>query len=310
MVTIDLITGFLGSGKTTFLLKYAKYHMSKGLRIGILEYDYGAINVDMLLLNKLRGKQCELEMVAAACDEDCLRRRFTTKLISMAMSGYDRVIVEPSGIFDMDKFFDALREEPLENWYEIGNVLTVVNANLSENLGEEEDFFLASQAASAGCIVLSRTQLSSPEKIEMTKNHITRAAEAIHCKTIKGSYLEKNWDELTEADFQKLLRAGYYVNDYVKVIAGNDLSFSSVYFLNLPDNLESIQKKIKTLFQNEEYGKIIRIKGFVVDEGGSYQVNASQYEVLIDPIAIGQGVMIVIGTDLDEPKIRSVMEQK
>lgn len=37
MVTIDLITGFLGSGKTTFLKKYAEYLMDQGLHIGILE---------------------------------------------------------------------------------------------------------------------------------------------------------------------------------------------------------------------------------------------------------------------------------
>ena len=49
MVKIDLITGFLGSGKTTFLLKYARYLMNKGVKIGILEYDYGAVNVDILL---------------------------------------------------------------------------------------------------------------------------------------------------------------------------------------------------------------------------------------------------------------------
>ena len=65
--------------------------MNQGLKIGILEYDYGAVNIDMLLLSKLRGPKCELEMLAAACDEDCLKRRFKTKLIAMAMSGYDRV---------------------------------------------------------------------------------------------------------------------------------------------------------------------------------------------------------------------------
>lgn len=59
MVTIDLITGFLGSGKTTFLKKYAEYLMDQGLHIGILENDFGAINVDMLMLHELRGDQCE-----------------------------------------------------------------------------------------------------------------------------------------------------------------------------------------------------------------------------------------------------------
>ena len=65
MKKVDLITGFLGSGKTTFLIKYARHLIKQGLRIGILEYDYGAVNVDMLLLNKLRGANCEIEMVAA-----------------------------------------------------------------------------------------------------------------------------------------------------------------------------------------------------------------------------------------------------
>ena len=41
MVKIDLITGFLGSGKTTFIKKYAKYLIDSGKNIGILENDYG-----------------------------------------------------------------------------------------------------------------------------------------------------------------------------------------------------------------------------------------------------------------------------
>ena len=45
MVKIDLITGFLGSGKTTFIKKYAKYLIDQGENIGILENDYGAVNV-------------------------------------------------------------------------------------------------------------------------------------------------------------------------------------------------------------------------------------------------------------------------
>ena len=45
MVKVDLITGFLGSGKTTFIKKYARYLMEQGQNIGILENDFGAINV-------------------------------------------------------------------------------------------------------------------------------------------------------------------------------------------------------------------------------------------------------------------------
>ena len=88
MVKIDLITGFLGSGKTTFIKKYAKYLLDKGMNIGILENDFGAVNVDMLLLQDLMGDNCELEMISGGCDKETHRRRFRTKLIAMGMCGY------------------------------------------------------------------------------------------------------------------------------------------------------------------------------------------------------------------------------
>ena len=60
MVKIDLITGFLGSGKTTFIKKYARYLLDQGLNIGILENDFGAVNVDMMLLKDLEGEHCDM----------------------------------------------------------------------------------------------------------------------------------------------------------------------------------------------------------------------------------------------------------
>ena len=138
MVKIDLITGFLGSGKTTFLKKYAKRLMEQGQNIGILENDFGAVNVDMMLLQELEGEQCELEMISGGCDPETHRRRFRTKLIAMGMCGYDRVLVEPSGIYDMDEFFDVLHEEPLEQWYEIGKQCVKVAEQVRN--GEEVEY--------------------------------------------------------------------------------------------------------------------------------------------------------------------------
>ncbi len=74
---------------------------------------------------------------------------------------YDRVLVEPSGIYDIDEFFDVLRDEPLDRWYEIGNVIAVVNAGLEESLSDQAEFLLASEVADAGSIVLSRSQGSA-----------------------------------------------------------------------------------------------------------------------------------------------------
>ena len=66
MVKVDLITGFLGSGKTTFIKKYAAWLMSQGQNIGILENDFGAVNVDMMLLHDLEPVADRFEVTGSA----------------------------------------------------------------------------------------------------------------------------------------------------------------------------------------------------------------------------------------------------
>ena len=144
MIPIDLITGFLGSGKTTFIRKYVEHLLAEGGHPCVLENDYGAINVDTLLLRETFGDRCGVEMVVGGGDPDCHRRRFRTKLIELAMLGYDRVIVEPSGVFDTDEFFDLLYEDPFDRWYEAGSVVSIVDAELPDALSDASEYLLAS----------------------------------------------------------------------------------------------------------------------------------------------------------------------
>ena len=149
MVQVDLITGFLGSGKTTFLRRYVQYLVAQGHSVCILENDFGAVNVDAMLLQDLIGEHCDIETISGGCDCDTHQRRMRTKLISMAMRGFDRVVIEPSGIFDVDEFYDILRDEPLDRWYTLGSVIAIVDAKLENELSPQADYLLASEAASA-----------------------------------------------------------------------------------------------------------------------------------------------------------------
>ena len=251
MIQVDLITGFLGAGKTTFLLRYARYLMTRGLKIGILVYDHGAVNVDLPLLKELRGENCELEMLAGGCDPDCHKRRFRTKLIAMGMSGYDRIVIEPSGVFDMDEFFDTLNEAPLDRWYEAGSVITVVDALLDERTGEEEDFFLASQAVSAGCVLLSRIQCVNGEAVDRTLRHLERACGYIRADRIPAErIMKKDWSSFTDEDYRKLMNSGYRVPHYVKTIAGEATDFQSLSYLGLPQGGESLRKQAEELLHH------------------------------------------------------------
>ncbi len=87
MIKVDLITGFLGSGKTTFIREYARFLMAQGMKIAILENDYGAVNVDRMLLSDLEGPLCDLEMVVGGEDYETHKRRFRSKLI-WAITGF------------------------------------------------------------------------------------------------------------------------------------------------------------------------------------------------------------------------------
>lgn len=305
MKKVDLITGFLGAGKTTFLLKYGRYLINKGEKIGILVYDHGAVNVDMITLGRLRCEKCELEMLAAACDENSLRRRLQTKLVAMAMSGYDRIIIEPSGLFDMDMFFDLLRDDPLERLYEIGSVIAIVNANQEPDLGNEARLMLISQAGSSGCVVFSKTQFANSSQIEQTKEYLNEIARSVKCKNFNASYVEKNWDDFDETDFARLSNCGFRICDYEKTSRFENTDFDSVSFLEVKCDKASLIGKIKTLFADESYGDIYRVKGFIFDNGKCYQINATKSEIIEEP-SQGKDVIIVIGENLNRGKIEEL----
>lgn len=310
MVKIDLITGFLGSGKTTFIKKYAGYLVDQGFNIGILENDFGAVNVDMMLLQDLTGDHCELEMISGVCDRETHRRRFRTKLISMGMCGYDRVLVEPSGIYDVDEFFDVLQDEPLDQWYEIGNVIVIVDAKLENEMSETADYLLASEAANAGRIILSRAEEATKEEIENTIRHLNRALEQVHCgRVLDQEIMRRNGEELTEQDFDEILNCGYVIESYQKMDMENHEVFDSLYFMNVKMAEAKLRKVIEKVMSDSACGDIFRIKGFLkTADDHWYQLNATHHEITIKPIEAGQEVLIVIGTHLSEDRIREYFE--
>ena len=304
MIKIDLITGFLGSDKTTFIRKYVKHLTDKGFKIGILENDYGAVNVDAMLLQDILGDKCELEMVAGGCDADCHKRRFKTKLIAMGMQGFDRVLVEPSGVFDMDEFFDTLHEDPLERWYQIGNVITIVDANLELDMSEHSRYILASEAANAGKILFSKTEGVSESRIEEVIAYINKSLEEFHCsRKIDNIVMAKSWDEFDEDDYKKIENCEYTGAGIEKRYHADDVEFSSLYYMNKQMTVDKLKDCVNKTFSDKNCGNVFRIKGFMSDGSGWLELNATKKETVIRPIKEGQEIFIVIGEDLNEEAV-------
>ena len=308
MIKIDLITGFLGSGKTTFIRHYARSFLDAGKRICILENDFGAINVDRVLLQDLLGENCGMEMIVGGDGQESHQRRMRTKLIAMAMNGYERIIVEPSGIFDVDELFDLLYEEPLDTWYEMGSVLTIVDTGLPDVLSDESDYLLASQCACAGRLILSRTQLYDVSRQEKVIAHINAAMEKIGSKrrfSLEGDVECRNWDDLSAKDFERLAECGYVHDSFVKqqVIESGYFSSRFCYHLELPER--ELRKRIDGLFGDPSCVGVFRIKGYMhTTEGRWVQINATREAVDIHDCGEAQDVLIMIGEKLDDHSLR------
>ena len=275
MVKIDLITGFLGAGKTTFLKKYVSFLKEKGENICILENDYGAINVDMMLISNLG---VDAEMVAGGCDLDCHKRRFKTKLISMAMRGYTRIIVEPSGIYDTDEFFDTLYEEPIDSMYEI-------------------------EVAVAGSIIFSKCDLENSNK-ELALSMINDSLKENNCdRNINNIIYDVN-------DIDKYIKCGYSSFSYAKRNLIDDNNYDSLYFMNKKFNRDELIRISNELMNNSKYGNIMRIKGYLFENNIWYNINVVKHLQEINPIEDGQDVIIVIGEKLNNDEIEKIMEGK
>ena len=314
MVKIDLITGFLGSGKTTFIKEYAKYLLGKGERICIIENDYGAVNIDMVQLQELLSDNCNLEMIVGGDGQEAHRRRFRTKLISMGMSGYDRVIIEPSGIYDVDEFFDVLYDEPLDRWYEIGNVISIVDAASVGELRGISRYLFMSEIACAGKVLISKlSKDTDPEEIISSVNEIM--AESGLTREDNGpwftpskDFITKSFTKLQEEDFENIENSGYRHASYVKLPL-DDKHFTPLFYFDVEISRKELLDKVKALFADKKAGRIIRIKGFVkTDRSSQIQINATEEGIEMSPVVSSRNVLIIIGEQLNKEYINEAFK--
>lgn len=323
MHKIDLITGFLGSGKTTFIKKYAEYLLGRGERIGILENDFGAINVDRVLLSDIPGDNCGIEMVVGGDTQDTHRRRMKTKLIALAMNGYDRVIIEPSGIFDVDELFDLLYEDPLDRMYEMGSVITIVDAGIGDLSGESR-YLMCSQTACAGRIILSKMDMIArdgmgsaqdgdevrvgSETIKRDLDLLNKCLTEFRCKRVIDTQdiLPADLNELNDEDMAGLAECGYKRFSHIKMPVMDTGHYESLFVYNLELDHEDLVSRIRGIFTDDRCGHIFRIKGYMnTTDRGWLEINATSEVFLgISETEESENVIIIIGENVDKGEVR------
>ena len=187
MAKIDIISGFLGAGKTTLIKKLLSEAL-KGQQVVLIENEFGEIGIDGGFLKDAGVNITEMNSGCICCS---LVGDFGTALKDVITKfNPDRIIIEPSGVGKLSDVIKAVQGVAEDAPIELNSLVTVADANkckmYMKNFGE----FYNNQVESAHTIVLSRTQNMKQDKLEACVAMIRE-----HNKDV--AVITTPWDELT-----------------------------------------------------------------------------------------------------------------
>ena len=186
MTKVDIISGFLGAGKTTFIKKLID-QVYAGEKLVLIENEFGEIGIDG---GFLKDAGIEITEMNSGCICCTLVGDFSEAL-QKVLKEYepDRVLIEPSGVGKLSDIVKAIEAVKKNAEIEINGRITVVDGKKArlylENFGE----FFEDQVKHASTIVVSRTQMMTDEKIEECV-HMLREENA------DAAIISTPWEEL------------------------------------------------------------------------------------------------------------------
>ena len=162
MTKIDIISGFLGAGKTTFIKKMLKEAFA-GEQVVLIENEFGEIGIDG---GFLKEAGIEIKEMNSGCICCSLVGDFGKSLKEVVDTYHpDRILIEPSGVGKLSDVIKAVQDAQEEIDAQLNSFVTVVDVTkcriYSKNFGE----FFSNQIEYAGTIILSRTDKAKEQKV-------------------------------------------------------------------------------------------------------------------------------------------------
>ena len=337
MTKIDILSGFLGAGKTT-LIKKLIAEAYQGEKLVLIENEFGEIGIDGGFMKDAGVEVTEMNSGCICCS---LVGDFGTALKKVIVDyAPDRVIIEPSGVGKLSDVMKAVEDAKQDADVVINSATTVVDVAkckmYMKNFGE----FFNNQVESAGTIVLSRTQ-NVPEKkvsdtVAMLREHnkdaaiITTPWDDIDGKVILDAMEHANTldklikeaveiarkheeehhhhhhDHDHEHDHEPGCTCGCHDHDHHHDHHADEVftSWGKETAKKFAD--ADMEQILKTLADNaEEYGIILRAKGIVPNTDGEwihFDLTPGEYEIR-KGAADYTGKLCVIGSNLKEDKL-------
>lgn len=186
MTKVNIISGFLGAGKTTFIKKLIE-DIFAGEKLVLIENEFGEIGIDGGFLKDAGIEVAEMNSGCICCT---LVGDFSEAL-KKVLEEYapDRVLIEPSGVGKLSDVMKAVEDVKGKVDIEIAGSITVVDGKLAKTYIKNFGEFFKNQVEHAETIVMSRTQMMTDEKIEA-------CVHALRELNKEAAIITTSWDKL------------------------------------------------------------------------------------------------------------------
>ena len=296
MIKLDIISGFLGAGKTTFIKLIIKaLEEKKAEKVVLIINEFGDIGIDGDLINHEEYTMLEISKGCLCCS---LKEDFSLALKNIAKDiSPDRVILEPSGIFVVQEAIELLKQDELSKNYSIQNIITIVDATNYHKSHGRIGLFLEKQIQSASILILSKTQYIPGENVD-------KIAKELSELNSNAEIYSKEWSQYLNADILQILDCngekidfeGISISDLNEL--GHDFSSFGIK-TQMVFNSETVEKLLADM-KNGKFGKIIRSKGILLGTPQNMEFHYVEgnygHEPFCGEITIGK--MIFIGEDI------------
>ncbi len=267
---IILVTGFLGSGKTTLINKLIDHFRSK--KLALIINDFGKIAVDGILLSKLfdnseNNTSQIYEITNGSIFCSCLSAELVTALKYYAGINPDVLLIETSGLSDPSTFGKILKENKLEEVYDVTTSFCIVDAIKTMKLARNI-IAIEKQIRSSNIIIVNKTDLISADEYDETVKFIRDFNKT--APILKTTYTEIDLSIIhTEQKIQYQPAVETY--NTVKSRPGSIIL----------EQKDITKKELQSYFETIK-DKIFRIKGFLKIANENYYISDNNNKIQIE----------------------------
>ena len=195
MTKIDIISGFLGAGKTTFIKKMID-EVFKGEKIVLIENEFGEVGIDGGFLKDAGIEITEMNSGCICCS---LVGDFGKNLHEVIEKFHpDRILIEPSGVGKLSDVMKSVIDVEKDEDVKLNGLITVVNALKASKQMKAFGEFFNNQIEYATTVVLSRSQKATPEQLEL-------CVKQIQALNPKAAVITTPWDEIKGEQILKVV---------------------------------------------------------------------------------------------------------